>query len=167
MAINFLDAPQTVDVDLAPYRYADGPPVVVYRLRGGTLWTQTTSNTNDKATVTFEPGESIVWLFNAPQTGDRTPPSIRFARPLPDSRVGDKVILWIESADETRLDRVELFIDGKLIQTMTAAAPFKFEWNASGAKPNVWHGVCAVAYDASGNASQARIALRPLPPAVD
>ena len=52
--------------------------------------------------------------------------------------------------DNAAVARVELWVDGALVATDTAA-PWSFAWNST-AKPNGAHSLLAKAYDAAGNA---------------
>jgi hypothetical protein len=160
LAVNFSESPEPARVDFRPYRFARGPAVVRYRLAGAALQVDTVSNQKTTDKVTFAPGEAVAWLFQDTAGGkDVVPPAVAFQSPPAGATVGGKVAVRVRAADDGKLDRVEFFVDGKSAGRVKAA-PYGFTWDTAAAKKGVWHSLTAVAYDAAGNASEARIAVR-------
>jgi hypothetical protein len=61
MAINSLDMPQPIFIDLSPYLYAGTSSIQRYRLQGASPTTIPTSQTTDSLTI--GPGEGVAWLI--------------------------------------------------------------------------------------------------------
>ena len=163
LAVNFSESQQQANVGLDAYRYppAEGTPVMRYRVAGANARVERAPGRGQDA-VTFAPGEAIVWLFGKqPLDGpaDTVPPAIAITSPLPDSTVTGEVELTAVAEDEAGIGNVEFFIDGSPAGK-AERAPYTMRCNTAGLKAGVWHRICAVASDTTGNASEARIMLR-------
>ncbi|HVQ76395.1 MAG TPA: Ig-like domain-containing protein [Candidatus Binatia bacterium] len=80
---------------------------------------------------------------------DTTRPTASIGSPANGATVSGTVSVAVTAADNVGVTRVELWVDGALAMTDTAA-PWSFAW-ASGSKPNGTHALVARAYDAAGN----------------
>jgi hypothetical protein len=60
--VNLSDQPQSATIDLSSYRYPSAASVTRYHVLGQRLVTESVAN-NSAASLTFQPAESIVWLF--------------------------------------------------------------------------------------------------------
>jgi hypothetical protein len=80
---------------------------------------------------------------------DTTPPSITITSPLNGAKVKKAVTVTVSAFDNVAVRRVELYVDGKLKATSTAA-PFSMKWNAKTEKVGTYTLQCK-AYDAAGN----------------
>jgi hypothetical protein len=162
IAVNFSEGSESPRVDLRPYRYPGNLPITRYRLVGANLSVDTLPSAASDS-VSFAPGEAVVWLFRPAQANvDRTPPSISLSAPLPEATVAGQVELSAVASDAGGVARVEFLVDGRVLSTATAA-PYKFTWDSTSFKAGIWHSVAAIAYDPSGNSSQARTMLRTVP----
>lgn len=153
--------PEAIRADLRPYRYAGGSAIERHRLAGATLQVDIVPDTESDS-LTLEPGETAVWLFR-PGAGadagtDRTPPAIAFTAPSPNATVPAQFVATAGATD-AKLERIEFFLDGRLIST-AKASPYTCACEIRGVKEGTWHGLSAVAHDAAGNVSEARIAVR-------
>jgi hypothetical protein len=158
VAVNFSEAPETVHVDLAPYRDAAATSIARYRLAGATLRTDALADAASD-TVTFAPGESIMWVL---RPGNVAPLGVAIASPPPDATVSGAVAIAARVSDERRVDRVEMTIDGHSLCTRREP-PYVCTWDAPAQGPAAgkWHGVSVVAYDRAGRSSEARAAVLP------
>ncbi len=137
IAINYNEVAEQASVDLRPYQCA-------YRLRGATLSCARLKRPGTQS-VTFAPGECIIWV-------SKEAPSVVFVSPSRDATV-TAVIPVAVYAD---VARVEFFVDGTLVPTSDKT----WKWDTTALKPDVWHSLSAVAYDKHGSASEARTAVR-------
>jgi hypothetical protein len=136
--------------------------IVRYSLKGTTLSTAVLPATETE-TATFEPGEAAVYLFLPASKKDAIPPAIRLSTPLPSSTVGSEVAVTARATDNARLARVEFFVDGQLMQTISATPErkdFTWKWDTKSTPTGAWHSVSATAYDASSNHNEARAMVR-------
>jgi len=162
MASNFSERPETSHVDLGFYKYDKGPAIVRYHLLGAQLRTELIPP-SALDTVTFAPGETIVWVCRPLSASDVVPPAVQITEPHHGATVAGNVAITILAMDNTRLDRLECTVDGQLLATLKGAPPYLYSWDATAASPKVWHSIVVTAYDADNNASQARIAVRTTP----
>jgi len=88
---------------------------------------------------------------------DVTAPSVRIASPGPGATVSGTVPVVVEAADDRRVDRVELSVDGVALATLRAA-PYAHDWDTTGVAPGA-HVLAARAVDAAGNATTAQVTL--------
>jgi hypothetical protein len=155
MAVNLTDQARVVHLDLAPYAIAAGAGGVRWRLLGSSLGSTEVAGAG-LDTLTLAPGEAVAWEF---QANDAQAPSIQFARPLADAVVAGLVPVRVEASDGGAIDRVEFYSEGTLVAT-DRSFPYEFSWDATEMTRGVWHGLKAIAYDTSGHASEARVAVR-------
>ncbi len=91
-------------------------------------------------------------------TIDNESPSVIFRFPkqgqIIDSQGNDTVSILVEASDNLELDRVELFINGELV-TSISAPPYVYPWELSTGQ----HVIRAVAYDQAGNKQIERIRI--------
>jgi subtilisin family serine protease len=90
-------------------------------------------------------------VFAVGQESDSTPPTVAITSPAAGATVQEIVIVDAEASDNFGVARVELYADGALVDTDTAA-PFSLRWS-SRSVPNGSHIVTARAYDAAGNSA--------------
>ena len=96
---------------------------------------------------------------------DTTAPTVGLSAPTPGQTIQLTVPLSATASDDLDLARVEFYVDGSLITSITAA-PFSLNWN-SYAVHNGAHTITAKAIDASGNVSTQAAAItvtNPPPP---
>lgn len=80
---------------------------------------------------------------------DSTPPACAISSPADGATVSGTVTVSVSASDNVGVTQVELYVDGGLLATDTAA-PFSFAWNTAQAADGP-HLLRAVAYDAAGN----------------
>ena len=112
--------------------------------------------------LTVARGDGSLEQTSIQVTVDNLPPSIHISYPRPGasfSRQGDEwVSIQAQAQDNASLDRVEFFVDEKLIGTSTVS--YHTKWRLRGATSGS-HILHAVAYDAAGNATESeRIPIR-------
>lgn len=81
---------------------------------------------------------------------DGAAPVTSITSPANGATVSGTVNVDVSATDNVGVTRVELFVNGALLSTDTAA-PYSFSWNTNGAKSGTNY-LEAVAYDAAGNA---------------
>jgi hypothetical protein len=86
---------------------------------------------------------------------DNTPPSVSFLSPANGASVSGAVSVQIKATDNVSVASVKLYVDGQLVNTLTAA-PWNFTWN-SAIVSNGLHSLTAIALDKSANSSSASI----------
>jgi subtilisin family serine protease len=84
--------------------------------------------------------------------GDRQPPSVAITSPTTASRVEGVVPVDVDARDDQAIARVELYVNGVLVATDTAA-PYAFGWDTATTPPGATASLVAKAYDAADNAS--------------
>jgi hypothetical protein len=157
VAVNFSEVSARSTADFRPYRYAGSSSILRYRLRGATLSTERVANREEEEVV-FEPGESVVWLFE-PEDGSPTGRvSLSFARPAPDSTVSGSVLLEAQVGPGDLPERLEFRVDGRLLGE-AKHLPFRLPWDTTTERRGVWHSVSLRAYGAKGISSEARSAF--------
>ena len=80
---------------------------------------------------------------------DVTAPSASITSPETGSIMSGVVTVSVEAADDTEVERVELYVDGVLLGTKTSA-PYTFNWDTNDL-PEGYYDLSATAYDTSGN----------------
>jgi hypothetical protein len=90
--------------------------------------------------------ERAVTVRNTPDT---TAPIVTITGPAAGTLVNGNVSVTVNASDNVGVTRVELYVDGKLTSTSTAA-PFTTNWNARKAARGT-HTLQCRAYDAAGN----------------
>lgn len=88
---------------------------------------------------------------------DATAPSVSIAAPLGASTVSGLVAVDVSASDNVGISRVELWVNGKLLATDTAA-PYGFSWNSASAANGI-NSLYAKAYDAAGNVASSSTLL--------
>ncbi len=81
---------------------------------------------------------------------DNTPPTIAILHPTGGSTVSGTVDILADPADNIGIQRLELFIDGQLFDTITQS-PWKFSWDVSNLPNNSSHNIFIIAYDTGQN----------------
>lgn len=96
-------------------------------------------------------------------------PTVAFARPVPNVIAACRITPIAVAADDRGLRRIEFFVDGRRAHVANfrgnnasgqRTGISQFAWDTSKEKPDIWHSLSAVAYDAAGNAAETRIAVR-------
>jgi len=172
IAINFTNGVRTIDSLPLPSGEAAAPSDnsertgrrtsasdVVYRVHGMTLRAERLTS----GPLTLGPGETVVRV--RPMKNGQ-PESVRgvtcaFTAPLADAHVRGKVKVVVAS-NVLRGDgaKVEIFADGVALDGVQRVdRGYEVEWDASKAKPGVWHGLTAIATNTDGNKSEARTAV--------
>jgi Bacterial Ig domain len=88
-------------------------------------------------------------------SGDTTPPSTSITSPANGAQVSGTVSISASASDNVGVTRVDLYVDGGLSGTATAA-PYTFNWNTSGLAAGT-HTLQTQAYDAANNAGSSAI----------
>jgi hypothetical protein len=159
-----------------PWQQADGPGAPVYVVTGGgggplhqagraaftaatravhhylraTVTTSTlTLNAVDLNGAVFD----TYVLDSALQAQDVAPPDIAFSSPAAGASVSGQVGVSVAASDDTRVEKVDLYVDN-VLSASDAAAPYQFVWDASGAGTGT-HALRATAYDLAGRSSSA------------
>lgn len=170
----------TTSIDLAWDAATDDVAVTGYKLyRDGVLIaTLTTTNYHDSGlhynrsysyTVTAHDNagnDSASSLALAVSTNpDTTAPTVALTAPINGQGVQLTIGISATASDDLELNRVEFFVDGTWITTITAA-PFAFNWDTYNVH-NGNHQITAKAIDASGNATSQGVIIsvnNPPPP---
>lgn len=87
----------------------------------------------------------------ASATSDTTAPTVAITTPATTITAHTTLAIDVDAADDTAVTRVELYEDGALAASDTAA-PWSFAWTTSG-EANGSHAFTARAFDAAGNSS--------------
>ncbi len=156
----------TITIDIAASDNV-GVASVAVAVDGVTLETDSTSpysfswNTANVAngvhTLTATAGDAagntstatITVTVNNVSASDTTPPTIAIISPASGSRVSGNVSVLVNTSDNVRVVKVELYVDGMLTATSTTA-PFTTKWNTRKATAGP-HTLLSKAYDAAGN----------------
>jgi hypothetical protein len=80
---------------------------------------------------------------------DDTAPSVSVTSPSDGAKVSGTVTVSVSAADDTKVVRVELYVDN-VLQSTSTSAPFDTKWNTRKAKTGA-HSVQCKAYDSAGN----------------
>lgn len=101
-------------------------------------------------------------VFSA--SADNTPPTVAFSNPTNGAAVKGNVNVSVSAADNSKLSKVELMIDGRIVSTLITANPssvLTYSWNAcsSRSKCTGTSTLKATAYDAAQNPSSATIVV--------
>ena len=83
---------------------------------------------------------------------DETPPTVSIIAPKDGAQVSDSVLIEVEADDDREMDKVELYVDGELLATLTTS-PYQHDWDVTGLIPGNYL-MTAVAYDEAGNSAQ-------------
>jgi 3',5'-cyclic AMP phosphodiesterase CpdA len=92
-------------------------------------------------------------LDRTAQAADDAAPAVAFTAPAAGASVSGQVNIGIAASDDTRVEKVDLYVDNVLAAS-DPAAPYQFTWNASGASAGT-HTFRATAYDLAGHNSSA------------
>ena len=87
-------------------------------------------------------------LDRCAQAADTAPPTVRFLQPTAGATVTGSVIVKADAGDDTRVEKVDLWVDGVLRGT-DLTAPYSFTWNTSGQAAGA-HALELRAYDIDG-----------------
>jgi len=109
------------------------------------------------ATGTDAAGNSTITTIsvNVRNSFDNTAPSISVTSPSDGAKVSGTVTISVNAADDTKVVRVELFVDN-VLQSSSTSAPFDTKWNTRKAKVGA-HSVQCKAYDGAGNVGRSQI----------
>jgi subtilisin family serine protease len=88
-------------------------------------------------------------------TVDNTSPSISLVSPSDGAKVSGTVTVSVSASDDTRVVRVELYVDN-VLQASSTSAPFDTKWNTRKTKAGA-HSVQCKAYDSVGNVGRSQI----------
>jgi hypothetical protein len=148
--------------DLTTTRRRASASDVVHRVHGMSLRAE---GYTGGGPVTLRPGEAVVRVR---PMKDGKPQSVEgvtcvFVSPLTDAHVRGKVTVVVEARNarggEGEL-KVDIFAGGVALEGVKKTARgYEVEWDASKAKPGVWHDLSAIATDADGNKTEARTAV--------
>jgi Bacterial Ig domain len=90
-------------------------------------------------------------------TGDTQAPSVTITAPAAGSTVTGMVTVQTAASDDTGVAKAELYVDG-VLQSTTTAAPFSFTWDSSQV-PDGTHTLLVKVYDAAFNLGQASVTV--------
>jgi hypothetical protein len=150
-AVNFSEATTPATVDLSFYR-GSAQEMIRYRLRGTTLYSERLPAASTDS-VSFLPGESILWVFPAAAGA----PAIKMLSPVRESTVSGQVLIQGEWSASSSPVRSELEIDGSVVASNSGLTPFT--WNTQSYKAGIWHAVSLRAFNASGEMAETRSAF--------
>ncbi len=105
---------------------------------------------------------------NVTQASDTTPPVSSITSPANGSSVSGTIAVDVAASDDTGVSRVELYVNGTLHAT-DSAAPYSFSWDTATSGTGTRY-LQAIAYDAAGNAgpsSQITVTVIPVPTGSD
>lgn len=87
---------------------------------------------------------------------DTEKPSVAILYPINNSQIKSDttITVKIDGVDNTGIRKLELFIDGDTVKTLTVA-PYEFKWNTAGISGD--HSIYAKAIDADGNVGQSGV----------
>ncbi|HYO51657.1 PHB depolymerase family esterase [Archangium sp.] len=88
-------------------------------------------------------------LTGGTSPGDTTPPTVNVTSPANGATVSGTLTVTASASDAVGVTKVELYVDGTLVSTDTAA-PYELSWNTT-TVANGSHALMARAYDAAGN----------------
>ena len=166
IAINFTNGVRTIpnlplsglDVPGVPPRVSDTADAdVVYRVHGMTL-----RAVYYTGSLTLQPGEVVVRVVSMKDGKPRLTNGVtcEFAAPLADAHVRGKVKVVVKSSASGDIPNMEIFANGVALEGVKKTdRGFEVEWDASKVKPGVWHGLSAIATEASGKKTEARTAV--------
>ena len=132
----------------------------VYRVHGMTLRVE---RHFPGSRLTLQPGEAVVCV--APVKDGKLQPdknrmTCAFVAPLADAHVRGSVPIVVSARTVSNNPvTVEIFADGVALEVKKTARGFEAVWDATSAKPNVWHGLTAIATDHVGAKTEARTAV--------
>jgi thermitase len=135
-----VDGATVASASLTPYIFAWDSATV-------TNGTRTLTATATDAAGNAASAQLTVTVNNV--AADTTAPTIAITAPAAGSTVSGTVSVLVNAADNVRVAKVELYVDGKLTATSTAA-PFTTKWNTQKAARGP-HTLQCKAYDAAGN----------------
>jgi 3',5'-cyclic AMP phosphodiesterase CpdA len=92
-------------------------------------------------------------LDRTTQAQDAEPPVVTFNAPSAGANVSGQVGVGVTATDDTRVEKVDLYVDG-VLKASDLTAPYQFSWDASGAAAGA-HTLRATAYDLAGRAASA------------
>lgn len=102
---------------------------------------------------------SVLWLTSCDDDPepDKVSPEITFADLADNAIVWDVVNVVVNVSDDRAIDKVELFVDGSLVTTLTDV-PFSPEWDTNSLTDGT-HVVKLVATDKGGNTAEKEISV--------
>jgi subtilisin family serine protease len=86
---------------------------------------------------------------------DAAPPSVLITSPANGSKISTSVSVYVNTSDNVRVSKVELYVDGFLTATSTSV-PFATKWNSRKTEIGA-HTLQCKAYDAAGNAGVSQV----------
>lgn len=89
--------------------------------------------------------------------GDVTPPTVGFTSPASGATVGGSVTVGVSAQDDVAVTKLDLFLDGALVQTGNVA-PASYTWSTVSSS-NGSHTLVARAYDAAGNVGETSLTV--------
>jgi len=115
---------------------------------------QITAQAVDAVNSTYTDSENATYVVFI----DTTPPTVSITNPINGTTVSGTVNIQVSASDSlSGVNRVEIYIDGSLKKTDTAA-PYDYSWNSRKAA-NGTHTITAKGYDQQGNFSQPSITV--------
>ena len=85
---------------------------------------------------------------------DNIAPSISVTSPSDGAKVAGTVTVSVSATDDTKVVRVELYVDN-VVQSSSTSAPFDTKWNTRKAKAGA-HSIQCKAYDSAGNVGRSQ-----------
>ncbi len=134
------EAPYQISWDST--QVADGS----YTITAAATDTSANSNTSAGVTVTVKNTPEV-----PPDDDDVVPPTVSIVNSNNTTVINENVSIEVEATDDTAIERVEIFANGNLIQTLNAS-PFIYNWNIRDSSLlNGDYTLTAVAYDTADN----------------
>jgi len=109
----------------------------------------------DKAGNISESSIIIIYVANSVKVIDTNPPTLKILQPQNGVTVSRTIDVVASAWDESGVSRVEFYVDGKLVATVSAE-PYMYRWNTRSVRDG-WHTITAKAYDKYGNAAKATV----------
>jgi hypothetical protein len=161
LAVNFSEVQETASLDFTPYRFPDASTAKLFRLHGGSSSSQTVPN-EERTTLQVRPGEAVVWLFQPPEESAAMAPSVAILSPEDGYIPRNAVTIEGSVEDVSRLKRIDLLVDGVLVESSDSLRPFT--WDPTQERFDSWHSIALVAHFENGESSEARTAVWLGPP---
>ncbi len=89
-------------------------------------------------------------------TPDTTAPEVTIEGLTNDAAVNGTVVVSLD-ADQNDLDKVEIYVDGTLVTTLTGS-PFQYTWDSNTVQDGT-HTIKVVSYDKSGNKTEQQVSV--------
>ncbi len=87
------------------------------------------------------------------------PPLVAISAPLADAMVGGLVSIDVAAADDSRVEKVRILVDGNQLGADFTVAPYHVIWNTTSIPNGTAHTIRGEATDDAGNVGAAQISV--------